>query len=171
MTRTEIIAQLDEELGRLARARDFLAAALTKSRFVSTSKAKLPIPRKNSNQAPVAAAPAAGVPQSVPTVAAPPVLPNPEPQVQRVPPKRRLERRQLQAAGMGKSAAALSGPVPVGPVAVSAHEARKQQERSTQAAPAPVEAEIPSDLSSERSLGSLIQAFERRAALSRLEIP
>jgi hypothetical protein len=58
--------------------------------------------------------------------------------------------------------------VPVGPVVVSANEARKMQERSVAPPPPPMESAV---LSSERSLGSLIQAFERRAGLNGIEIP
>lgn len=81
-----------------------------------------------------------------------------------------MERRHLQTEKSGKSAAALSGSVPAGPVAVSAVEARKVQERTVQpAAPAPAAAELRPENGTERSLGSLIQAFERRAGLSGLE--
>jgi hypothetical protein len=82
-----------------------------------------------------------------------------------------MERRQLQS-DKNKSAAALSGAVPAGPVVVSAVEARKVQERAVVAAP-PTQtvSELRSEIGSERSLGSLIQAFERRTGLSGLEIP
>ena len=183
MTRTEIIAQLDAELKRLERARDFLAAALKGSprilqnsviRKVST---KLPAPvhpanrRKSRKQTPLAvAAPVAGVPLQA-VVAATVPQPTAEPQIHRVPPRRRMERRQLQTDKGGKSAAALSGSVPAGPVAVSAVEARKLQERAVPAPPAPAVSELRSEIGAERSLGSLIQAFERRTGLSGIEIP
>ena len=78
-----------------------------------------------------------------------------------------MERRQL--ATDKAPAAALSGLVPVGPVVVSANEARKVQERSAPPPPLPIiESAV---IGSERSLGSLIQAFERRAGLSGIEIP
>ncbi len=82
-----------------------------------------------------------------------------------------MERRALQTDKTGKSPAALSGFVPTGPVAVSADEARKVQERSVQTAPMPIPDEIRSEIGSERSLGSLIQAFERRVGLNGMETP
>jgi hypothetical protein len=82
-----------------------------------------------------------------------------------------MERRQLQTDKIGKSPAALSGFVPAGPVVVSANEARKVQERSVQPAPLAIVEEIRSEIGSERSLGSLIQAFERRAGLNGMETP
>jgi hypothetical protein len=159
-TRIEIIAQIDSEINRLERARDYLVAALAESSNTSTRKAKTKIPAKHRKPAAVAAvAPA--------TAAAPVPQPKQEPQVHRVPPKRRMERRQL--ATEKAPAAALSGFVPVGPVAVSANEARKVQERSAPPPPPPViESAV---IGSERSLGSLIQAFERRAGLNGIEIP
>lgn len=93
-----------------------------------------------------------------------------QPQVHRVPPKRRVERRQAQSEKA--RSAALGGMVPTGPVAVSANEARKQQERDTHPVPAPSPAvDLRNDGNTERSLGSLIQAFERRAGVNRIEIP
>jgi hypothetical protein len=180
-TRTEIIAQIDVVLSRLERARDFLAVSLagskrssqTASAIASLKKIKLKTPAPAPAAAParkrkqpeVAAAPVA--------VAAP--LPPPpakeEPQIKRVPPKRRMERRHLQTEKAAKSGAALSGLVPSGPVAVSANEARKVQER---AVPAPTPTVVPeprTEIGAERSLGSLIQAFERRTGLSGLETP
>jgi hypothetical protein len=178
-TRTEIIAQIDLVLSRLERARDFLAVSLagskrssqTASAIASLKKIKLktpapaPAPARKRKQPEVAAAPVA--------VAAP--LPPPpakeEPQIKRVPPKRRMERRHLQTEKAAKSGAALSGLVPSGPVAVSANEARKVQER---AVPAPTPTVVPeprTEIGAERSLGSLIQAFERRTGLSGLETP
>jgi hypothetical protein len=183
-TRIEIIAQLDEEITRLERARDFLAAALasapnqlkkTATAIASARKVKtavpVPIPvaaQKRRLPAKVAAPPAAELPSPV-VVAAPPPQPKEEPQVKRVPPRRRMERRHLEKPG--KSVAALSGSVPSGPVAVSANEARKMQERAVPAPAPPVVTELRSEIGSERSLGSLIQAFERRAGLSGLETP
>lgn len=178
-TRIEIIAQIDVVLSRLERARDFLAVSLagskrssqTASAIASLKKIKLktpapaPAPARKRKQPEVAAAPVA--------VAAP--LPPPpakeEPQIKRVPPKRRMERRHLQTEKAAKSGAALSGLVPSGPVAVSANEARKVQER---AVPAPMPTVVPeprTEIGAERSLGSLIQAFERRTGLSGLETP
>ena len=162
-TRIEIIAQIDSELSRLERARDYLVAALAESKNISTRKAKTKIPAKRRKQA--AAAPAAAVVPVVAVAAVP--APKQEPEVHRVPPKRRMERRQLTSEKV--PAAALSGFVPVGPVAVSANEARKMQERSAPPPPPPpMESAV---IGSERSLGSLIQAFERRAGLNGIEIP
>src|ERR1700759_260416 len=139
-TRTEIIAQIDIELSRLERARDFLAASLAGSRknsqtasaIASLKKIRLmakPAPARKRKQPEVAAPPV--------VAAAPPPPPPPakeEPQIKRVPPKRRIGRRHAQADKVARSGAALSGMVPTGPVAVSANEARKVQER---AVPAP----------------------------------
>jgi hypothetical protein len=170
MTRTEIIAQLDAELSRLERARDFLAAALADSKISLTRKVETK-PGKSRKQPPKVASPAASGPQGRTLVAAPALEPSPEPKVQRVPPRRRMERRQLQTDKVAKSPAALSGLVPTGPVAVSANEARKVQERAVSAPPMPAVTELRSEIGAERSLGSLIQAFERRAGLNGVEIP
>jgi hypothetical protein len=173
-TRTEIIAQIDVVLSRLERARDFLATSLagskkdsqTASAIASLKKIKLkpPTPVRKRKQPDVATAPVA---------AAAPLPPPPavkeEPQIKRVPPKRRMERRHLQPEKASKSGAALSGLVPSGPVAVSANEARKMQERAAPAPTPTVVAEPRKEIGAERSLGSLIQAFERRAGLSGLE--
>ena len=171
MTRTEIIAQLDAELNRLERARDFLAAALADSKISLTRKVETKLPGKSRKQPPKVASPAASGPQGRTLVAAPALEPSPEPKVQRVPPRRRMERRQLQTDKAAKSPAALSGLVPTGPVAVSANEARKVQERAVPAPPMPVVTELRSEIGAERTLGSLIQAFERRAGLNGVEIP
>ena len=164
-TRTEIIAQIDAELDRLQRARDFLVSALAGASklptIASLKNATTKAPKKSRPQ-PVAAAV---------VVAAPLPQPKEEPQVHRVPPKRRMERRHVQSEKHGKSPAALSGLVPTGPVAVSADEARKVQERAVPAPPAPVVSELRSEIAGERSLGSLIQAFERRTGLSGIETP
>ncbi len=175
-TRTEIIAQIDVVLDRLERARDFLATSLagskknsqTASAIASLKKIKLkaPAPARKRKQPEVTAAPVA--------VAAPLPPPTPvkeEPQIKRVPPKRRMERRHSQTDKVAKSGAALSGMVPTGPVVVSANEARKQQERAVPPPTPPVVAEPRTEIGAERSLGSLIQAFERRAGLSGLETP
>jgi|HubBroStandDraft_1064217.scaffolds.fasta_scaffold193169_2 hypothetical protein len=162
-TRIEIIAQIDSEISRLERARDYLVAALAESENISTKKARTKIPARTRKQA--AAAPAAALPLAA---AAPLPPPKQEPEVHRVPPKRRMERRQLTTEKA--PAAALRGLVPVGPVVVSANEARKVQERTAPPPPppAPIEAAV---IGAERSLGSLIQAFERRAGLNGIEIP
>jgi hypothetical protein len=179
-TRTEIIAQIDVVLSRLERARDFLAVSLagskrssqTASAIASLKKIKLktpataPAPARKRKQLEVAAAPVA-----VAAPLPPPPAAKEEPQIKRVPPKRRMERRHLQTEKVAKSGAALSGLVPSGPVAVSANEARKVQER---AVPAPTPTVVPeprTEIGAERSLGSLIQAFERRTGLSGLETP
>ena len=177
-TRTEIIAQLDNEITRLERARDFLVAALasapnelkkTATAIASVRKVKTAVPAQKRKPPAKAAAPAAAELQSQVVVAPPPAQPKEEPQVHRVPPRRRMERRHLEKPG--KSAAALSGSVPAGPVAVSAIEARKMQEKAVPPPPPPVVSELRPEIGSERSLGSLIQAFERRAGLSGLETP
>jgi hypothetical protein len=177
-TRKEIIAQLDDEITRLERARDFLVAALasapnqlrkTASAIASARKVKTPVPAQKRKRAAKAAAPVAAELQSQVVVAPPPPQPKEEPQIRRVPPRRRMERRHLEKPG--KSVAALSGSVPAGPVVVSANEARKVQERAAQPPQPPVVAELRTEIGSERSLGSLIQAFERRAGLSGLETP
>jgi hypothetical protein len=168
MTRTEIIAQLDAEIDLLLRARDILEAPLSDFKNVPTRKVKTKVSAKKPKQPAVAAAPAATPPQARAAVPAPPE-PAKEPQVRVVPPRRRLERRQLQA-DKSKSPAALSGLVPAGPVAVSADEARKVQERSAPP-PTPLVDEVRSEIGSERSLGSLIQAFERRSGMSGIETP
>ena len=177
-TRIEIIAQIDAELGRLERARDFLVAALasapnelkkTATAIASARKVKTAVPAPKRKQPAKTAAPvAAELPSQVVAAPAPP-QPKEEPQIRRVPPRRRMERRHLEKPG--KSVAALSGSVPAGPVAVSANEARKMQERAVPPPPPPVVAELRTEIGSERSLGSLIQAFERRAGLSGLETP
>ena len=82
-----------------------------------------------------------------------------------------MERRHMPSDKAGKAGAALSGSVPTGPVAVSAVEARKVQERAVPPPPPPIVSEPRPEIGSERSLGSLIQAFERRAGLSGLETP
>jgi hypothetical protein len=175
-TRTEIIAQIDVEISRLERARDFLAAALAGSKKISQTasaiaslkkiKLKTPAPARKRKQPEVAAAPVAA---AAPLPPPPPV--KEEPQIKRVPPKRRMERRHLQTDKAAKSGAALSGLVPTGPVVVSANEARKQQERAVPPPTPTVVAEPRTEIGAERSLGSLIQAFERRAGLSGLETP
>jgi hypothetical protein len=173
MTRSEIIAQLDAEIDLLLRARDILAAPLSDFKNAPTRQAKTKVSAKNPKkpkQPAIAAAPVATPPQARAVVPAPP-QPVKEPQVRVVPPRRRLERRQLQTDKIAKSPAALSGLVPAGPVAVSADEARKVQERSAPPPATPLVDEVRSEIGSERSLGSLIQAFERRAGLSGIETP
>jgi hypothetical protein len=162
MTRTEIIAQINAEISLLQRARNILAAPPTKE--ASRGKAKKRVSLAKRKQPIIAAAPGASRSQSGEPVASTSPQPKEEPRIQRLPPKRRIERRQLQRSGSSEKAA-LSGFVPFGPIAVSADEARKVQERSAPQ-PAPVEKEIRSNISSERSLGSLVQAFERSAGLS-----
>jgi hypothetical protein len=180
-TRTEIIAQLDDEITRLERARDFLVAALasapneskkTAKAIASARKVRIrtAVPSPKHKLTPKAAAPAAAAElQSPVVVAPPPPQPKEEPQIKRVPPRRRMERRHLEKPS--RSVAALSGSVPTGPVVVSANEARKMQEKAVPPPPAPAVSELRPEIGAERSLGSLIQAFERRAGLSGLETP
>jgi hypothetical protein len=169
-TRTEIIAQIDVELTRLQRARDFLAAALADPRAASAiaSITAVKTKTKKKNTAKPRKLPAV---TAVVVAAPPPPPPKEEPQIQRVPPRRRMERRHLQTEKTPKSTAALSGMVPTGPVVVSANEARKVQERAAPPPPPPVVSEARPEAGAERTLGSLIQAFERRAGLSGLETP
>jgi hypothetical protein len=175
-TRNEIIAQIDNEISRLERARDFLAAALAGSNHDAKAASAIALARRAKKRAPTQSRPRAAItaaPAAIVAPPPPPPLPQPreEPQIRRVPPKRRMERRHLQTEKPGKSGAALSGLVPSGPVVVSADEARRLQERSVQPPPTPVVAEPRPEIGAERSLGSLIQAFERRAGLSGLETP
>jgi hypothetical protein len=174
-TRKEIIAQIDVELTRLERARDFLAAALADPRAVSAiasiSRVKVkakPKAKRKTTSKPRKAAVAVTAPVEVAPPPPPPI--KEEPQIQRVPPRRRMERRHVQNDKTPKSTAALSGMVPTGPVVVSATEARKVQERATPPPPPAVNEPRP-EATTERTLGSLIQAFERRAGLSGLETP
>src|SRR3984957_17858625 len=181
-TRTEIIAQIDAEIGRLQRARDFLAAALagskndskTRTAIALASKATTKAATPKRKQPATKAAPVTKVLQEkaiVVAIAAPPPPAKEEPQVKRVPPRRRMERRHLQTDRAGKSGAALSGQVPTGPVVVSPNEPRKVQERAVPAPLPPIVSEPRPEIGAERSLGSLIQAFDRRAGLSGLENP
>ena len=166
MTRAEIIAELESEISLLLRARDILSAPLADFMKVAPRKTKPKPAEKVRKQPEVVAAPVAAA------VPPPPQEVAPEPQVRRVPPKRRVERRPAQGERAAKSGAALSGQVPSGPVAVSADEARKVQERAAPpVAVAPAVSELRPEATTERTLGSLIQAFERRAGLSGLEIP
>jgi hypothetical protein len=80
-TRNEIIAQIDDELTRLERARDFLAAALkgspNGSKIASTLKAKTRVPAQKRKQQPATTAVPAtnglqGSPQTPDGTAAPP---------------------------------------------------------------------------------------------------
>lgn len=176
MSWSEIIAQLDEEIGRLQRARDFLAgtaAATFKAASSAPTRKSAPAKKRKKQQARKEAVPAVNGIEKQETVAPPaPQLP----EVQRVPPKRRMERRVPQRVARAekaeKPAVALGGAVPSGPVVVSADEARKAQERNANAAPNPVPApEAPSSIGSERSLGALVRAFERNSRLSGIGTP
>jgi hypothetical protein len=175
MSRKEIIAQVDAEISRLERARDFLARSLSNYLKPAKSTLKARPPRQKKSHA---AKPPVPV-ESTAQVTAPADVPAPPPQsppVQRVPPRRRVERRQpprpASAEQVEKSPAALTGFVPFGPVAVSATEARKAQERSVHApAPAPAHTELRSQIGGERSLSSLVQAFERSFRSNGMETP
>jgi hypothetical protein len=173
-TRKQIIAQIEVEITRLERVRDLLEAALKDARKGSKAvplrfrAAALPTKkRKPVLPTPVAAS---KVQQPPAVIEAAPAPAKEEPAVKRLPPKRRMERRHV-AEKLSKSGAALSGAVPAGPVVVSATEARKVQERAVPAAPPPPVIELRPETPGERSLGSLIQAFERRAGISGLETP
>jgi hypothetical protein len=166
MTREEIIAHLETEINLLLRARDILASPLAEFIKVAPRKAKVKAAEKVRVAPPAAAAAPVEVPAPVPAAV---VEPQPH-LVHRVPPRRRMERRQSPDKG-ARSSAALSGQVPAGPVAVSAVEARKVQERPVVVAPPPAAVELRPEPANERTLGSLIQAFERRSGLSGLETP
>src|ERR1700761_9442608 len=115
MTRTEVIAELDAELKRLVAARDYLKVALADSRknLMSKVEKRLPavlaaaaaMPKPAARKASRKAAPVAA-PEVVEVVAATPAPEKVEPQVKRVPPRRRMERR-LQADKASKGSAAL----------------------------------------------------------------
>ncbi|HEV2274712.1 MAG TPA: hypothetical protein VGR96_11135 [Acidobacteriaceae bacterium] len=166
MLRTEIIAQIDAEIGLLQRAREILAGApgdFKKTANTKTRKTTSAVRKSSSKR--VKPAPAGTQVQAA--AAAPAPLPAEPLQVKRVPPKRRIERRHVASSGSetaGKPPAALSGSVPFGPVAVSANEARSAQ-RTTVAPPPPAPAVRPEG-GSERTLGSLIQALERSSRQS-----
>jgi hypothetical protein len=186
-TRKQIIAQIDVEITRLERVRDLLEAALKDARIRTKAMPALKVKAKAAaavraqaavkqpavktrKRATAAAAPAVKKADEPVAVAPAPVPAKTEPEVKRLPPRRRAERRSAHGEKLGKSAAALSGAVPAGPVVVSKDEARKLQERAAaQPAPAPAAVELRPEVPGERSLGSLIQAFERRSGVSGLE--
>jgi hypothetical protein len=174
MSWTEIIAQIEAEIALLQSARDILAGTPAHPKTAPGKKLEKRAPQKRKQPA-RAVLPVAVSVETQELLFAPPA-PQPEPpQVQRVPPRRRIERRPLQRVAAAESVstlpAALTGAVPAGPVAVSANEARKAQERSTPAPPAQVPAEIPTQIGGERSLGSLVRAFERSVRLSGMGTP
>src|ERR1700761_8945127 len=170
-TRKEIIAQIDDELVRLERVRDLLIAALKDARngssIVLSRKLKVKVTEKKRKQpAKIVSAVTTKVKARVVVAPQPPAIAiKEEPEIKRLPPRRRVERRQAPSEKLAKSAVALSGSVPAGPVVVSANEARKIQERGVQAVPPPAVAEVRAENPGERTLGSLIQAFERRSGL------
>jgi hypothetical protein len=171
MLRTEIIAQIDAEIGRLSRARDILASApIIRREKAPSKKAKKRAfePKvKQSKSAPVPR-PSSPEGREIPASSPPPLETGPI--VQLVPPKRRIERQKLQRAVssemLAKSRTALSGVLPAGPVAVSAHEARKAEARSVTPPVTQIESEVVLNTSSERSLGTLLRAFERSSRLN-----
>ena len=111
-TRKDIIAQIDVELTRLERARDFLAAALADPRAVSAiasiSRVKVkakPKAKRKTTSKPRKAAVAVTAPVEVAPPPPPPI--KEEPQIQRVPPRRRMEqelvaRRLQKPAGLSR---------------------------------------------------------------------
>lgn len=156
MQYAKILAALDVEIDRLQRARDLLAS----SPFPGEKPSKQidSIPKKKTRKAkPEAAA-----------------LPQPEhflPQIQKVPSKERARPRQWRSSSnLAIASTALSSHVPATPVVVSAGEAQKarvretEQTRSTQPAP-----EI-NDRNAEKSLDSLIRAFNRGQIPTRFEM-
>lgn len=172
MLRTEIIAQIDAEIGRLSRARDVLAGASTSREKASSTRAKNRVFEAEGKQSKRAVVP---VPSRLEDREIPAPTPPPEtgPRVQLVPPKRRIVRQKLQRAASSempaKARTALSGVLPSGPIAVSAHEARKAEARSVTPPVSPVENEAVLSTSSERTLGSLVRAFERNSRLNSIE--
>ena len=141
---TEIIAEIEAEITRLQRARDFLAAAPANSKTAGRRKTKKKSVFGRKKKQPIrSSAPAAsGSPDR--GVAAPALAQAEEvPRVQLVPPKRRVERqrRLARSATVDSPPAVLSGTVPSGPIVVSADEARKAQERSTNLRSAPSQSE------------------------------
>ncbi len=170
MLRTEIIAQIDAEIGRLSRARDVLASAPISREKAPSRKAKkraFQAKGKRSKSVPVLR-PSGLEGREIPASAPPPLETGPI--VQLVPPKRRIERQKLQRAVssemLAKSRTALSGVLPAGPVAVSAHEARKAEARSATPSVSQIESEVDLNTGSERSLGTLLRAFERSSRLN-----
>ena len=170
MTRADIIAQLDHDIVRLERARDYLTTALKGSRIVFPGTIELKVVQKRRKQQPRQAPKAASLQQSPTAVAEAIPEKSAEPEVKRVPPRRRVERRPATAEKVAKSTAALSGAVPAGPVVVSANEARKH-ERAVPAPVLPPVTELRSEMGAERSLSSLIQAFDRRTGFNGAETP
>jgi hypothetical protein len=171
MLRTEIVAQIDAEIDRLERARDVLAGAPVSRDRASNGQAKRWVSGRKRKQAKPAAVPRPNGLESSEIATAPPG-PEEGPRVQLVPPKRRREghkrQRTVSSEIFGKAGAALSGSLPSGPIAVSADEASKAQARSARAPLAIIETEVPLDANAERSIGTLVQAFERNSRLSSL---
>jgi len=170
MLRTEIIAQIDAEIGRLSRARDVLASAPISREKAPSRKAKkraFEAKGKRSKSVPVLR-PSSLEGREIPASSPPPLETGPR--VQLVPPKRRIERQKLQRAVspemLAKSRTALSGVLPAGPIAVSAHEARKAEARSASPPVSQIESEVDLNTSTERSLGTLVRAFERSSRLN-----
>lgn len=183
---TEIIVEIDAEIARLESAREILIASPSISSGawqVATKKGSSSESRNSGTDSEVKGSSSKdSKARSLPLRSAAPGTTGMEnsiaaarsaeidegPQVRVLAPKRRRERTpRRNRAGSGPDAkpqAALSGATPSGPVAVSADEARKAQERSA-AAPSP-QPETSSRLGSERTLGSLVQAYEHNARLS-----
>jgi hypothetical protein len=156
MRLTEILAWLDEEIDRLHQARNLLAGKPAQSR----RQPKRTVPARKAAPALKKAAKVRGPKLQVPVY--PAKVAEPTKTTQRKPraPVHRVARPPKTEIPSG----ALSGPVPAGPVAVSAHEAQKSKERAAGPQPGVLPAEDPVGVGEERSLGSLIRAFVRREA-------
>src|ERR1700761_9385686 len=151
MTREEIISQLEIEINLLLRARDILATPLADFVKVSPRKPKTKVAEvdKVGVEPPTLVVAVAPVELPAPVLSPAPAQPH---LVKRVPARRRMERRRAPDK-QARSSAALSGHVPAGPVAVSAVEARKVQDRPIVVAPPPAAVELRPEASNERSLG------------------
>ncbi len=174
----EIIAQIDAELGRLQSARDFLARVPTTPALLPERRQrKKPPSGRNKPATKVADATAnraRGSEEAKFAASAPAMTElNEGPPIQRLPPKRQISRRKSHWSVNAEAStpAALSGSVPSGPIVVSAAEVRKAQEQAANAPAVQVDVEISLNTSQERSLGALVQAFERSARLSRAGTP
>jgi hypothetical protein len=162
MSWIEIIAQLDEEIGRLQRARDFLAGTAASSKAAPNAQARRSVPakRKKKQQARKQTVPAVNGLEKQETAP-----PQQLPEIQRVPPKRRIERRvPPESARAEKAPVALRSAVPSGPVVVSADEVRKAQERSANAASSQIPPyDVSSAIGPETNFGALVRAAERNS--------
>jgi hypothetical protein len=156
MRLTEILAWLNEEIDRLHQARDLLAGKPAGSR----GRQKRTVSARKAAPALKKAAKVRGPELPVPVYPTKAAEPTKTTQRKARAPVHRVARPRKT----GITSGALSGPVPAGPVAVSAHEARKAQERAAGPQPEVLPTEDVGGAGEERSLGSLIRAFVRREA-------